>query len=81
MARETENIIGTKIRIFVEERFILFIKKVSKDTMEKSRFSGIELGEPVPLTQLGRSKSNPGDDHKTYIETCIAGLLKVKVFR
>ena len=46
--------------------------------MEKSRFSGIELGEPVPLNQLGRSKLNPGDDHKTYFDTCIAGLLKVK---
>ena len=59
--------------------FLIGYAKVSKDTMEKSRFSGIELGEPVPLNQLGRSKSNPGDDYETYLETCIAGLLKVLV--
>ncbi|XP_032223242.2 rho GTPase-activating protein 7 isoform X3 [Nematostella vectensis] len=49
---------------------------VPEDTMMKSRFSYIEQSEPVTLEQLGRSKSNPLDDYRTYIESCINGILK-----
>ena len=44
----------------------------------KSRFSYIQQGDPVPLGELGRSKTNPDSDYHTYIETCIAGLMKVR---
>ena len=56
----------------------LVFSQVPKDTMVRSRFSYIQQGDPVPLSELGRSKANPDDDYRSYIETCIAGLLKVK---
>lgn len=49
---------------------------IPEDTVKNSRFSYIEQGEPVSLEKLGKSKSSPESDYQTYIESCIAGLLK-----
>ncbi|KAJ7356191.1 Dynein light chain Tctex-type [Desmophyllum pertusum] len=49
---------------------------IPEDTVKNSRFSYIEKGEPVSLDQLGKSKSSPQSGYQTYIESCIAGLLK-----
>ncbi|XP_078369668.1 stAR-related lipid transfer protein 13-like isoform X8 [Oculina patagonica] len=49
---------------------------IPEDTVKNSRFSYIEKGEPVSLEQLGKSKSSPENGYQTYIESCIAGLLK-----
>ena len=51
--------------------------QIPEDTVKNSRFSYIEKGEPVSLEQLGKSKSSPESGYQTYIESCIAGLLKV----
>lgn len=49
---------------------------IPEDTVKNSRFSYIEQGEPVPLDQLGKSKSCSDSGYQSYIESCIAGLLK-----
>lgn len=51
--------------------------QIPEDTVKNSRFSYIEKGEPVSLEQLGKSKSSLESGYQTYIESCIAGLLKV----
>ena len=44
----------------------------------KCRLSYIDLGEPVPIEELGpRRFQNESCDHTAYIESCIEGLLKV----
>lgn len=58
----------------------LFVSQIPEDTVKNSRFSYIEQGEPVSLEKLGKSKSSPESDYQTYIESCIAGLLKVNTF-
>ena len=58
----------------------LFVSQIPEDTVKNSRFSYIEQGEPVCLEKLGKSKSSPESDYQTYIESCIAGLLKVNTF-
>ncbi|XP_022788234.1 stAR-related lipid transfer protein 13-like isoform X4 [Stylophora pistillata] len=49
---------------------------IPEDTVKNSRFSYIEQGEPVSLEKLGKCKSTPESGYQTYIESCIAGLLK-----
>ena len=52
--------------------------QIPEDTVKNSRFSYIEQGEPVSLDQLGKSKTSPDSGYQSYIQSCIAGLLKVK---
>ena len=72
--------------LFLNGRFIIFKLLISvspfcqipEDTVKNSRFSYIEQGEPVSLDQLGKSKTSPDSGYQSYIQSCIAGLLKVK---
>lgn len=44
----------------------------------KSKFSYIEQGEPVTLEELGKVDGCANEDYHSYLETCIASILKVK---
>ena len=44
----------------------------------KCKFSYIEQGEPVTLEELGKIEECPNEDCHSYLETCIASILKVK---
>lgn len=44
----------------------------------KCKFSYIEQGEPVTLEELGKVDGCANEDHNSYLETCIASILKVK---
>lgn len=46
--------------------------------MMKCKFSYIEQGEPVTLEELGKVDGCANEDHNSYLETCIASILKVK---
>jgi hypothetical protein len=45
--------------------------------MMKSKFSYIEQGEPVTLEELGKVDGCSNEDYHSYLETCIASILKV----
>ena len=52
-----------------------FLFQIPQDTMMKCKFSYIEQGEPVSLEELGDGNAN--EDYHSYLETCIASILKV----
>ena len=72
MQRET---VCTVLILFIS---FLFQYQIPEDTVKNSRFSYIEQGEPVSLEQLGKSKSCPESGYQSYIQSCIAGLFKVR---
>ncbi|XP_028401518.1 rho GTPase-activating protein 7-like isoform X5 [Dendronephthya gigantea] len=49
---------------------------IPQDTMMKSKFSYIEQGEPVTLEELGKLDGCTNEDYHSYLETCIASILK-----
>lgn len=55
----------------------LYSAQVSQDTMMKCNFSYIEQGEPVTLQELGTTDGCSNEDYNSYLETCIASVLKV----
>ena len=47
--------------------------------MMKCKFSYIEQGEPVGLQDLGKCDGCENDDYRSYLDTCIASILKVRI--
>lgn len=47
--------------------------------MMKCKFSYIEQGEPVDVEELGKVDGCTDEDYHSYLETCIASILKVKI--
>ncbi|XP_077864300.1 rho GTPase-activating protein 7-like [Saccoglossus kowalevskii] len=69
--------------IAAHECLATMIKEVKKlfvipeETMMKCHFSYMELGEPVSVNELGSKKEDDNNaDYKSYIESCVQGLLK-----
>ena len=46
--------------------------------MMKCKFSYIEQGESVTLEELGKVDECANEDYHSYLENCIASILKVK---
>jgi hypothetical protein len=54
--------------------------QVPEEMCNKCRLSYIDLGEPVPIEELGpRRFQDESCDHTAYLESCIEGLLKVQI--
>ncbi|XP_046852869.1 rho GTPase-activating protein 7-like isoform X2 [Xenia sp. Carnegie-2017] len=49
---------------------------IPQDTMMKCKFSYIEQGEPVDVEELGKVDGCTDEDYHSYLETCIASILK-----
>ena len=58
----------------IEEVSQLFM--VSSDMLQVCKFSYLEVGVPLPYTELGQDKYGFGD-YRSYVEGCVAVMMKV----
>ena len=58
----------------IEEVNQLFM--VSTDMLQACKFSYLEVGVPVPYTELGQDKYGFGD-YRSYVEGCVTVMMKV----
>lgn len=72
-----ENVAANEcLALMIRECKKLFM--VPEDLLAKCHFSYMDLGEPVTLEELGRKRNDESGDYKSYLESCIQGLLKVR---
>ncbi|XP_072171214.1 rho GTPase-activating protein 7-like [Diadema setosum] len=70
-----ENVAANEcLALMIRECKKLFM--VPEDLLAKCHFSYMDLGEPVTLGELGRKRTDESGDYKSYLESCIGGLLK-----
>ncbi|XP_030836720.1 rho GTPase-activating protein 7 isoform X2 [Strongylocentrotus purpuratus] len=70
-----ENVAANEcLALMIRECKKLFM--VPEDLLAKCHFSYMDLGEPVTLEELGRKRNDESGDYKSYLESCIQGLLK-----
>ncbi|XP_041469965.1 rho GTPase-activating protein 7-like isoform X3 [Lytechinus variegatus] len=70
-----ENVAANEcLALMIRECKKLFM--VPEDLLAKCHFSYMDLGEAVTLEELGRKRNDESGDYKSYLESCIQGLLK-----